>query len=413
MILRARFVVPAGGPPIADGAVLVRCQRVAAVGRWRDFGAGGRRALDLGEVALLPGLVNAHCHLDYTDLAGQFPPPRRFTDWLRLMRAAKAAWTPAEVAASWAAGARMLLRTGVTTLGNIETAPDLLRGLGRSTPLRVLSFLEMICLGRRPPRVVLRETAARLAGWRGAALPPGLSPHAPYTTVPELLRLTADLARRRGWRAAIHVAESRLEFDMFAHARGDMADWLKRNGRDMSDCGLGSPVRHLERCRLLGANLLAVHANYLGPGDAALLGRRGVSVAHCPRSHAYFGHAPFPLRALARAGVNVCLGTDSLASVRKAPRQSVELNLFEEMRALALAQPWLAPRRILQMATVNAARALGLAGRAGALVPGAWADLIVLPFTGTRAELDEAILHFPGHVSGSMINGRWVIPPGE
>ena len=197
-----------------------------------------------------------------------------------------------------------------------------------------------------------------------AAAALGLSPHAPYSTVPELLRLSAQTARRHNWRLTTHLAESALEFEMFKHGRGPMFDWLQRSGRDMSDCGLGSPVKHLERCGLLSESLLAAHVNYLAQGDAALLGRRRVHVVHCPRCHFYFHHDKFPLRRLARAGVNVCLGTDSLASVCKPRRQKVELNLFEEMRALARNEPSLSARKIVQMATLNGATRPG-SGRAG------------------------------------------------
>jgi cytosine/adenosine deaminase-related metal-dependent hydrolase len=192
-----------------------------------------------------------------------------------------------------------------------------------------------------------------------------------------------------------------------------MFDWLRRNARDMSDCGHGSPVQQLERCGMLSPNLLAVHANYLEPRDAALLGRARVSVAHCPRSHFFFGHQPFPLGALRRAQVNVCLGTDSLASVCKTPRQTVELNMFEEMRALAKRDPAPRPREILQMATLNGARALGLEGQVGEIASPALADLIALPFSGKLARVYDAILDHRGPVAASMIGGQWAIEPGQ
>jgi cytosine/adenosine deaminase-related metal-dependent hydrolase len=179
----------------------------------------------------------------------------------------------------------------------------------------------------------------------------------------------------------------------------------------MSDCGQGSPVRHLERCGALSDRLLAAHANYLGPRDAALLARRKVHVVHCPRCHFYFRHDPFPLRRLLRAGVNVCLGTDSLASVYKRRREHVELSLFEEMRALAGTAPWLPARKILHMATLNGARALGLGGQIGELAPGAFADLIALPFAGKVADIYDRVLHHAGDVAASLIDGQWVLPP--
>jgi cytosine/adenosine deaminase-related metal-dependent hydrolase len=305
----------------------------------------------------------------------------------------------------------MLLRTGTTTVGDIEAVPQLLPAMWQTTPLRVLSFFEMIGITpRRTARAILQEAIDKIHSLKASRFCAGLSPHAPYTTLPELLSLTAAAARRQRWRVCTHLAESALELEMFAHGRGVMFDWLRRSGRDMSDCGKHSPAQHLERCGLLDERLLAVHVNHLGDSDAALLGRRKVNVAHCPRSHAYFHQGPFPLRKLARAGVNICLGTDSLASVLKTRRESIELNMFEEMRVLARREPRLPPRSIIRMATINGARALGMQGRVGELAPGTFADLIALPLTATTGDVWEKVLDYSGSVAASMIGGKWAIP---
>jgi len=235
----------------------------------------------------------------------------------------------------------------------------------------------------------------------------GFSPHAPYSTVPELLRLCAQATRRKKTLLCTHVAESSLEFEMFRKGRGAMYDWLQRSGRDMSDCGLGSPVRHLERCGVLNSGLLVAHANYLGRGDAALLAQSNVSVVHCPRSHAYFRHSPFLARRLLREGVNVCLGTDSLATVQRTRGRKLELNMFKEMQVLAEREPWLSSRRIARMATVNGARALGMTGESGELKAGAQADVIALPFAGKLTRLYDAVLEHEGDVAASVIGGEW------
>jgi cytosine/adenosine deaminase-related metal-dependent hydrolase len=415
MILRARAVLPITGPAIENGAVRISGRRIRALGRWPELMRGDRdTVVDLGNAVLLPGLVNAHCHLDYTHMAGHFPPPRAFNEWLKLITETKAGWDLADYAESWRAGARMLLRTGTTTVGDIEAVLQLLPKAWEATPLRVISFLELIGMtSRRSPRTVLQEALQTSARLRHRRCRLGLSPHAPYSTVPELLRLSAQEARRRRWPLCTHVAESALEFVMFAQGKGEMFDWFRRSGRDISDCGLGSPVRHLERSGLLGPNLLAAHANYLGRGDVFLLAKHGVSVVHCPRSHAYFRHDPFPLERLVRAGVNICLGTDSLASVLKARQQTIELNLFDEMRALSHDRPALAPRRVLRMATVNGARALGLAGQIGELTPGALADLIAVPFAGKVSGAYETVHQHQGPVKASLLDGQWAIAPDE
>lgn len=448
--LRARIVLPVSRPPIHDGAVFISGDRITAVGPWRELRAQADGAvLDLGEVILLPGLINAHCHLDYTGMGGAIPQQRSFVDWINWITSFKAEWVFSDYAASWLGGAEMLLRNGVTTVADVEAVPELLPEVWQSTPLRVISFLEMTGVkSRRAPEQILGEATAKAESLAGRRNTVALSPHAPYSTMPDLLRLAGVAARARGVAVMTHVAESEEEFEMFLLGRGAMHDWLRRNGRDMTDCGGVSPVQHLERAGLLCDRLLAVHANYLARGDAARLGRSGASVVHCPRSHAFFGHRRFPLEELALAGVNLCLGTDSLATLAAPANQTyavnfiaqnlvnanpafadpgprpqrrvvarddsadgVELNLFAEMRAFARVYAALAPEEVIRMVTVNAARALGRVGDLGELTPGALADLTVLPFNGPAGATFEACLAHTGAVAGVMIDGQWARAP--
>ena len=413
MILRARVVLPLIRPPIQDGAVLIYGNRVARVGRWKDLCGDSRdEVFDLGDSVLLPGLVNAHCHLDYTDMAGQFVPQKSFTDWIKLITTAKSEWNYSEYAASWLKGAQMLTRTGTTTVADFEAVPELLPEVWCATRLRVISFLEMTGVkSRRQSTSILREAVERIDSLPAGRCRARLAPHAPYSTAPDLLRLSAEAARERDWPISVHVAESAPEFEMFTHARGEMFDWLKRNQRDMNDCGFGSPVQQLQRNGVLGENLLAVHVNYLAAQDAERLGRKKVSVVHCPRSHFYFKHQAFPLRELARTKVNICLGTDSLATVYKKPRQVIELNMFAEMQTLAAAQPGLTGKKILHMATLNGARALGMIGQVGEISEGAFADVIALPFAGKLSTVHEAVLNHRGNVAASLIDGQWAVSP--
>lgn len=413
MILRARTILPIAAPPIEDGAVFIVGNKIRSLGAWKNLRAPANEpVVDLGEVILLPGLINAHCHLDYTDMAGQLPPPKTFTDWIASITAAKTGWGFSEYAHSWLRGAHQLLKTGTTTVADIEVMPDLLPEVWDATPLRIFSFLEMTGIkARRDPQAILLEAVGKIDSLNHPRNCAALSPHAPYSTVPELLRLTAETSRKRKWLVTTHVAESESEFEMFRHARGKMHEWLARNERDNADCGHGSPVAHLARNELLGANVLAIHVNCLARGDAALLARNKTHVVHCPRSHEYFKHPPFQRQRLAKAGVNLCLGTDSLATVRKTGREIPELDLFAEMRTLAASDKTISPAGILRMATVNGAWALGLAGKIGELSPGAFADLIAIPFTGKTPRVDETVLEHSGNVPASMIEGRWVVPP--
>ena len=432
-IARARIVLPISRPPIEDGAVTLSGERIVGVSRWSEVPVADREnVVDLGEAILLPGLINAHCHLDYTDMVGQIPPPRMFSDWIKAIVALKGAWSYADFAQSWLRGARMLLRTGTTTVADVEAVPELIPEMWNATPLRVISFRELISLKSRFAVGELVDTAARewaalpsggtsppsthSAESLGTSLEPrhisrvGLSPHAPYSTTAELLQLAARTARKHHWRLTTHVAESEQEFEMFMYGQGQLHDWLQSQ-RDMSDCGRGSPVQHLERCGYLSEDLLAVHTNYLWRDDAALLATRKVSVVHCPHSHAYFRHLLFPYAELAAAGINVCLGTDSLASTLSSRREHPELNLFSEMQAFATQRPEVSPAMILRMATINGAAALGQSGAVGELSPNALADLIVLPFAGKLEEAEAAAVHHDGNVAAAMINGHWVVRP--
>ena len=194
---------------------------------------------------------------------------------------------------------------------------------------------------------------------------------------------------------------------MFRAAAGPMYDWLKTQ-RDMSDCGQGSPVQHLARCNYLSDRLIAVHANYLDIDDIQLLARHGVHVVHCPRSHAYFGHKPFAYGALAAAGINISLGTDSLASVKKERNRPLELDLFAEMCAFAAEYPEASPAQIARMVTINPAHALGRPGELGELSPNALADMIAIAYTGSIDDACDALFESKPKIVATMINGVMV-----
>jgi aminodeoxyfutalosine deaminase len=412
MILRARGLLPVTGPFVEDGAVVIEDGRIAAVGPWSALRREQRqRPKDLGEVLLLPGLVNAHCHLDYTDMAGLLPAGKPFPDWIKGLVAIKATWSYSEYAGSWLHGAAMLLASGTTTVADIEAVPELLPEVWTATPLRVVSFLELLNIRNwHSAHEIVAEAEAQLRRLPGATGRVGLSPHAPYTTSPELMRAAGAAARRQGWPLTCHVAESREEFDMFTRRHGPLHDWLAPQ-RGPSPGGPASPVRFLAAQGLLGADLLAVHANYLADGDLNLLADHHVSVVHCPRSHAFFRHQRFALHDLLDRGINVCLGTDSLASVESRRRDRAQLDLFMELRALADQEPELSPETLLRMATVNGAQALGQAPNAGGLCAGAPADLIAIPFRGETGKPYETVLSHHGPVARSMIAGQWVFPP--
>jgi cytosine/adenosine deaminase-related metal-dependent hydrolase len=409
------MVLPMTAPSVEDGAVLICRDRITAVGPYRELaGSSAGPVVDLGEAVLLPGLVNAHCHLDYTHLAGHLAPPRRFTDWLQGVLGLKAGWSFSEFADSWLAGAGELLRSGCTAVMDYEAVPELLPDAWHGTPLRMLSAMEITGIrSGRQPEDIIEEALGRFE--RLQPLPSGkslaLAPHAPYSTRPELLRLAAVAAQERGMRISCHVAESMDEFEMFTAARGPMFQWLKGQ-RDMSDCGKGSPVKHVAGLGLLSPRTVLVHVNHLADGDTAILAKSGASVVHCPRSHDYFGHVPFEYEQLVAAGVPVSLGTDSLLSVRKSGRGGIpKLSLFAEMQSFLHTHPKVSPTEVLRMVTVLSAASIGWGGEIGELRTGCLADLVVVPYQGSSGDAEAGVVHHVGDAAGVMIGGKWVVDP--
>ena len=397
MILRARCILPIGETPIDNGALLIDSGQIKWIGPWRQCDTVDTGPVtDLGEVALIPGLINAHCHLDYTNMAGQIPPPKYFPDWVKTILSFKAHWSFTEFAESWLKGARMLLESGVTTVADIESVPELLKEVWSSTPLRLISFLEMTGVkSQRPTQEILDETIEQIEALeKNERKETGFSPHSLYATTPDLVEQSAKIARERNWLLCTHLAESESEYRMFVEAGGPFYDWLKGQ-RNMDDCGKGSPIKMAHEYGLLGPDLLAVHVNYLAMGDVDLLARTRTSVAHCPRSHDYFSHDAFPYDTLTKANVNVCLGTDSLASTRKANGKEPVLNLWNEMRLFGSKHAGVSPREIFELVTLNPAKAFGKSNSIGQLKTSAQADVTVMAYTGrvTSPLLYESLLY--------------------
>jgi aminodeoxyfutalosine deaminase len=269
------------------------------------------------------------------------------------------------------------------------------------TALRVVPFIEMTgVISRRSPDDLIAEADTFLKGGGG------YSPHSPYATMPGLLGVTADRAASKGRVVMIHVAESAEEFEMFTQGRGPLHELIASLGRPMDDCDGRTPLQQVAKSGLLQKSTLLVHANYLTDEDVTLIGSSGASVVHCPGSHAFFEHEAFRYVSLKRSGVNICLGTDSLATMNHEGDRASELNMLTEMRRFRLKHLDVMARDILAMATVNAARALGMANELGSLQAGAKADVIAIPYNGSLKLAEESVLSSYARVEASFINGR-------
>jgi aminodeoxyfutalosine deaminase len=419
MTLRARTVVTMDGPPIENGAVRVAGERILAVGKFSQLISGADEIVDLGDYILLPGLINAHCHLDYTCLHGKIPRPQSFADWIRAINAEKAKLSAEDYVASINAGFAEAKQFGTTAVANLTAFPELIPRI-RET-ISTSWFAELIDVrNRAQPLENLTDSIRQvpdgneivdraLGGLRGTDRR-GLAPHALFTASANLYRYCADLAERDNFLLTTHLAESREEMQMFRDANGPLYEFLKEIGRDMDDCGGTTPLQMFSRnlhvaprdpSTSLGMTSpwIVAHLNELNERDFDLLKKlpQKFSIVHCSRSHAYFGHSDFQFERLRELGFNICLGTDSLAS-------NDDLSLFAEMRMFRerfLVQP----KKVLEAVTINPARALKRQNEIGKIRPNFLADIIALPIIES-VDVFETILNFVGKVPWIMLHGE-------
>jgi cytosine/adenosine deaminase-related metal-dependent hydrolase len=404
MIYRAKTVVTMNGPPIEDGAVAVDEDRIAGVGKYEHLRAHFAGPVsDLGEVVLLPGLINAHCHLDFTSLRGKITPQTSFSNWIREINRFRRQLSENDYLDSIARGFDEAQRFGTTTIANIESVPALLNRMPPPS-LRTWWFAELIDVRTdTPSERLIEQSLEHFRGkkdWQGGF---GLSPHAPYTASQQLLQSAAQTARRKQLPVTMHLAESREEMEMFRDGRGELFELLRSLDRPMDDCGKGkTPLASMLDLGVLDSRWIVVHLNELSDDDFARLRHAPrFHVAHCPRSGRYFRHRDFALRRLLELGFNICLGSDSLAS-------NSSLNLFAEMQLVGTSHSWLAPEKILEMATVNGARALGQKHTLGKIALDFQADLIALPIEAPAHDLFEKIVGWNGTVPWMMLAGARV-----
>ncbi len=407
MILRSRFVVTRPGSVVERREVRIEATRIAAVVPRERFPSGGPCVLDFGDAAILPGLVNAHVHLELSGLRGRVPRGAGFTDWLRQLIAAMKTHTAEGLEADAARGIHEAIRSGTTALGEISSHGCSLKPLALSR-VRAVVFEEVLGLSKGALESARSTLARRLEATYGKAelARRGITPHAPYSVSPDLFRWCVAEARRLGLPLAVHVAETPEEIEFLRTGDGPFRALLEElgalaDGFEPPGC---SPIEYMKRLGVLDADrpALLIHANHLSNADVALVRDSRAAVVYCPRSHRFFGHEGHPYRTLMRAGVPVALGTDSLAS-------NDSLDLLAEMRAVAALDDAPPACEILAMATTAGAIALSTKGTSGAVEPGRDADLTVvsLPRSVGASDVEDAIVRDEAvQVLATIVQGR-------
>ena len=401
-LLRARWIFPVSSLPIEDGVIEIDRGQIVRIG------SGPRPdAVDLGDVGIIPGLVNVHTHLEFSDCERPLAPAVPFADWVRSVVARRRSRAVA-VESIIAQGLAEASAGGTTLLGEIATSRASTACLDSAT-IRSVCFWEVLGLDDANIQQQQAAVTTHLNASGGDGRPPsvrGLSPHAPYSLHPDLFRWTIETAKDRDVVVAMHLAETPEELQLLRHGTGPLVDLLRSWGlwRDGLFAKGSSVLDYLERLAVL-RRVLVVHGNYLTDDEIDFLADRPqFSVAYCPRTHAYFGHAEHPWRTLLDRGVNIALGTDSRAS-------NPDLSLWNELLFLRRQAPDIPAATLLRMATHNGAVALGCEDSAGTLAPRRPADLAVVAFgteTSPTAFPNDRLLHPHSRIVRTMSAGRWL-----
>ena len=402
--LAARWVFPVSGPSIPDGLLTIAGERIVSI----EPRAGRAADTDLGDVAILPGFVNTHTHLDLSGLRGRCPPSGEFTAWLRQVIAHRRGASPQQIESDIRAGLAESLRHGTTLLGDISAGGASWPILA-DAPIRSVVFYELLGLTKKRADQSLEAARTWLeAHPAGNRCRPGLSPHAAYSVRADLFARAALATQSVKCPLAVHLAESREELELLKYHSGPFVPFLQDLGVWDADGLAAGPASLMRICYQYvtprphapqGNALLFVHGNYLKP--SACIPSHS-TIIYCPRTHIAFGHAPHPFRSFLQRGIRIALGTDSLAS-------NPDLSILAEMRHLHRQCPDLPGDVLLRMATLSGAEALGWAKETGSLEPGKSADLVIVPLpSGDGKDPYERLLDSDLPVQRVLCRGQWI-----
>ena len=381
-------------PPLRDGAVVCSRGKIAEVGDAARLIQKHPGAIihDLGQSILLPGLVNAHVHLELSShtLGG---PPASFVDWLTDLMS-----RTGDVTQAVRLGVSQSLRFGVTSVGDISRQCAVTRPLLKDGPLRVVSFGEVQAMATRRGLLEERFATATDLSCDSATLRVGVTPHAPYSIEPEGYQRCLEFAVRTGRPIATHLAETSDEAEFLANHTGPFRKlWQILNAWDEQVPRFtGGPIRYAKSLGLIDHPSLLAHVNCCDDEEMDLLANGQASVVYCPRTHAHFGRAPHRFRDMLARGINVAVGTDSCAS-------SPDLNLLDDLRLIHKIAPEMPTTDLFAMATARAAHAIGMEQAIGSLTPGKAADAVAIPAADLDEVLDRDVLPWQVWIAGKRI----------
>lgn len=430
MLLCAKYVLPVSSPHIEDGAVLVRGDRIVAVGSRAELEAAHptEEVRDFGLAVLMPGFVDLHTHLEYSVFRGAVDDVP-YTRWKMQVVQKEKRLAPGDWQDSAVLGAMEAVGSGITTVADItNTGHSVLAA--KAAGLAGIVYREVSTMDKQKVAARMAQAEADIDAWGEVAghgnIEIGIAPHSPYTCHPSLFEAAAQLAIERGAPAAIHLAGSRDEYDFVRYGSSNLAqDFREQAGwSDVAWMPTGvSPVRYVLQWGLFSVpRLLAVHCVQVDEADCEVLASNNVAIAHCPRCNAKLGMGIAPLRLFFKYGMTVGIGTDS-------PASNNTVDPFDEMRIGLLLQRgvggevdffrFFTARTFVRLATIHGARALGLEHEIGSLEPGKRADVVAVDVSASHMvpTLDpySALVHTANqeNVVMTMVAGHVLFDSGE
>ena len=398
---------------IPNGGVQVVGSRIGKVAPVGDFDFADGPVTNLGSGVLMPGLINAHCHLELGFLQGKLASNLSFPTWVDQLQQSFSSLQEGEIEKGIQEGIQEALHSGTTTMVDVGNTGKALKALSCSS-LREYAYWEVLGLdlkvGIGRLEKYLKQNSEDLedsGGW-------GISAHAPFSCSPDLLqRVVEESNCKPTMPFTMHLGESVEEQELFTERRGALYDFCLNRCSQVPGLkgknGWKNAFEYVLEKGFAPQESLMVHCNTIDREALKEFYQKKISIVHCPRSHDFLNHPPFPYELCQEMEVNVCLGTDSLAS-------NFSLNMFHEMAYFKSKNPDIAYEEILGMATLNGAKALGRSQELGSLKEGFFADCIYVESSQKREKkspleketfLENLICNSPS-VQWSMIHGKEV-----
>jgi aminodeoxyfutalosine deaminase len=372
LIIRARKLLPVTSPPIDYGAIVIQGSKIIALGKEKAIlkKYQAEKVVDLEDRLVMPGLVNAHTHLELSHLKGKLGERREFFDWIIELVETRRKLGTRNLEQALRSSLIELLTSGTTCVGDISSTEAALPMLAKSG-LRAVAFLEALGPEEQKSEQIFEALKARLGKLKDLPnrITAGVSPHSAYSVSPSLIKAIAGYTSDNGLPISVHLSETAHE-KLYINGKSSGLDgYMEHFGwKGIKKEKSRSPQGFLTQSGL--KKFTAVHCVHLTSPDIKSMARNGISCVFCPRSNYFLGAGKAPIEDMAQAGINIAIGTDSLAS-------NIDLDLWEEMRFAYLVSR-LPASKLVEMATLNGAKAVGLERITGSLEPGKEADLIAI-----------------------------------